>query len=124
MHTEKLVAWMAISEFTAKWPEAASGATAMAANTSRTGYLKTLQIMVYLVKKTMYRVKSQFRNTTLFPSGRGPLLALSAARRAGDPPVHHIASAGPGRAPACSGRSKSRNLASNHGIVSRSVDAN
>ena len=38
---------------------------------------------------------------------------------AGGPSVHHGASLGPGRAPCsvCSGRSKSRNVASNRGIV-------
>ena len=44
-------------------------------------------------------IKSFFRNTKLFSSGRRSCLALSAAGHAGDPPVHHGASMGPDRAP-------------------------
>ena len=40
-----------------------------------------------------------FRNTTLFSSGRGSFLPLSAAGQAGGTPIHHGASVGPGQAP-------------------------
>ena len=42
-----------------------------------------------------------FRNTKLFPSGRGSFLALAVAGHAWGSLMHHGASVGPGRAPWC-----------------------
>ena len=40
-----------------------------------------------------------FRNTKYCSPGRVSFLALSGAEHAGDTPVHHSASSGPGRGP-------------------------
>ena len=55
---------------------------------------------------------------TLFSGARGSFLVRSDAGHAGGPPAYHGASLGPGRTP-CSGRSKSGNMASNHGVAFR-----
>ena len=65
---------------------------------------------------------SFFPEYKTFSSGRGSFLELSAARHGGGPPVHHGASVVPGRA--CSGPSKSRNLARNQAIAFRRAIAN
>ena len=48
---------------------------------------------------------------------------LSAAGHAAGPPVNQGASLVPGRAPCSAGRSKPRNLASNHGVAFRRAEA-
>ena len=71
----------------------------------------------------MYQVRF-LRNTKLVSFGLGSFLTLSAAGRARGPPVHHGASVGPAWVRgACSGHSKSRNLASNRGIAFRPARA-
>ena len=49
-----------------------------------------------LVLPCIYIYFSEYKTVS---SGRGSFLALSAAGHAGDPPVHHGASVGPGRVP-------------------------
>ena len=89
---------MTISEYPEKWPDAASGATAVAANTFSPQYRNSLLIcyMIVYIKLTLL-----FRNTKVLTSGRGSFLALSATGNAADPPVHHNASMDPGLAPWC-----------------------
>ena len=60
-----------------------------------------------------------FRNTKLFSFAPG----FSAAGHAGDPPVHGVW-VPVGLCGTCSGRSKSRNLARNHGVCFRPARAN
>ena len=57
-----------------------------------------LQLRPKLRRILMYKVDFFSRITNFSLSAAG-LLALSAARHATDPPIHHGASVGPGRAP-------------------------
>ena len=64
-----------------------------------TSYLVLIFIYCYYISMPTKCFFFFFRNKLFFSSGRGSFLALSAAGHAGDPPVHHGASVGPGRAP-------------------------
>ena len=82
-----------------------------------------LLICLRLLLYVCIRMKALFC-TPLFSSGRGSFLALSAAGHAGGPRVLTAPVWAPaGLRGACSGRSKSRELESNHGIAFRRARA-